>query len=80
MTVYHGAAIGTAITYPLSGLVILHLGWRWVFYATSLATFAWSIAWILFVHDSPNVHPNISPSEENYLRQTIGDSVTRKVR
>ncbi|KAL0269008.1 UNVERIFIED_CONTAM: hypothetical protein PYX00_010755 [Menopon gallinae] len=76
MTSYHGAAVGTAITYPLSGLIITCFGWDYVFYFIGSLTLIWCLAWWILVYDSPSVHPRISQEELDYLKREIGDLVT----
>jgi len=75
-----GAAVGTAITYPLGGLIILYLNWEWVFYGTGVITLAWSMAWWLYAFDAPSKHPRITDDEKEYLQEQIGDLVNKKVR
>ncbi|EEB09921.1 sialin, putative [Pediculus humanus corporis] len=76
MTSYHGAAIGTAITYPLSGIIITHYGWEFVFYFIGIITLIWCVAWCLLVYDSPNEHPRLTDKESKYLKEKIGNVVT----
>lgn len=70
-----GAAIGTAITYPLSGLIITLYGWEFVFYFIGIVTLIWSLAWWILVYDSPRQHPRLSEKENKYLEESLGDSV-----
>ncbi|KDR19761.1 Vesicular glutamate transporter 2 [Zootermopsis nevadensis] len=75
MTTYHGSAVGTALTYPLSGLLMAVLDWQYVFYVTGALTLTWYAFWWYLVYDSPAQHPRISDAERKYLERVIGDSV-----
>ncbi|XP_067010093.2 sialin isoform X3 [Anabrus simplex] len=76
MTSYHGASVGTAVTYPLSGLVIASFGWEYVFYLTGTLSIIWCICWWLLVFDSPAQHPRLSERERKYLEKSLGKSVS----
>ncbi|XP_069699864.1 sialin-like isoform X2 [Periplaneta americana] len=75
MTTYHGSAVGTALTYPLSGLLMAALDWEYVFYVTGGLTIFWYAFWWYLVYDTPAQHPRISNAERKYLERAIGDSV-----
>jgi len=75
-----GSAVGTAVTYPLSGLIMAVLDWQYVFYMTGVLTLTWYAFWWYLVYDSPAQHPRISNAEQKYLQRVIGNSVaSRKV-
>ncbi|KAK6631155.1 hypothetical protein RUM43_014251 [Polyplax serrata] len=76
MTSYHGAAIGTSITYPLAGLIIANYGWESVFYVIGTVSLVWCLAWWILIYDSPKEHPRLSESERKYLEEALGNSVT----
>ncbi|KAJ9584141.1 hypothetical protein L9F63_021506 [Diploptera punctata] len=76
MTTYHGSSVGTALTYPLSGLLMSVLNWESVFYMTGLLTLLWSAGWWQLVYDRPSEHPHISSRERKYLQKAIGNSVS----
>ncbi|CAG2069515.1 unnamed protein product [Timema podura] len=78
MVSYHGLAIGSALNYPLGGLLITSLGWEYVFYFTGGLSVVWSCAWWFLVHDSPAQHPHITTYEREYLEQSLGKSVEQK--
>nr|CAD7569967.1 unnamed protein product [Timema californicum] len=74
----YGLAIGSALNYPLGGLLITSLGWEYVFYFTGGLSVIWSCAWWFLVHDSPAQHPHITTNEREYLEQSLGKSVEQK--
>nr|CAD7444298.1 unnamed protein product [Timema bartmani] len=78
MVSYHGLAIGSALNYPLGGLLITSLGWEYVFYFTGGLSVIWSCAWWFLVHDSPAQHPHITTYEREYLERSLGKSVEQK--
>jgi ACS family hexuronate transporter-like MFS transporter len=47
-----GGTLGAAIAPPLIALIVVKLGWRWVFFLTGTIGFAAALAWWLF-YDSP---------------------------
>lgn len=75
MTSYHGASIGTALTYPTSGLVIAYFGWECVFYLIGALTCLWCFGWWLLVFNTPADHPRISAREKAYLEEHLGKSL-----
>ncbi|PSN29845.1 hypothetical protein C0J52_26377 [Blattella germanica] len=76
MTSYHGSAVGTALTYPLGGLLMSFLDWESVFIMTGAFTLLWFISWLYVVYDKPSVHPRITINERRYLERAIGDTVS----
>ncbi|GLH15005.1 Sialin [Gryllus bimaculatus] len=78
MTSYHGASVGTALTYPLSGLVIASFGWESVFYIIGSLSCLWCIAWWLLAYNTPSDHPRISEKEKIYLEEHLGKSLSTK--
>jgi sugar phosphate permease len=73
-----GSAVGTALTYSLSGLIMTVLDWQYVFYMTGILTLTWYAFWCYLVHDSPAQHPRISNAEQKYLERVIGNSVASR--
>jgi ACS family sodium-dependent inorganic phosphate cotransporter-like MFS transporter 5 len=69
MSSFQGFSIGIGITYPLCGFLIAHLGWRSVFYTTGSIGVAWCGIWYLLAFDSPEMHPRISLSEQQYIKE-----------
>ncbi|KAG5875062.1 hypothetical protein JTB14_036059 [Gonioctena quinquepunctata] len=69
MSSFQGFSIGIGITYPLCGFLIAHLGWRSVFYTTGSIGILWCIIWYLLAFDSPEIHPRISLSEQQYIKE-----------
>src|SRR5215471_13105637 len=43
-----GTAVGSVLAPPLIGLVLLHRGWRMVFFLSGAAGVAWVLGWIAF--------------------------------
>jgi ACS family sodium-dependent inorganic phosphate cotransporter len=65
----HSAAgyLGTALTLPLCGFLIAHLGWPSTFYFTGAVALIWALAWFYLIYDSPEQHPRISKEEKEAL-------------
>ncbi|XP_028410883.1 LOW QUALITY PROTEIN: sialin-like [Dendronephthya gigantea] len=83
-TTYAGSQIGTIIAFPLSGWLCANGfdgGWPSVFYIFGTFGSVWFLIWMYFAHDTPRVHPTISPEELEYIETTVGeeqDHVTPK--
>ncbi|CAL4085675.1 unnamed protein product [Meganyctiphanes norvegica] len=69
--VYLSNCLGIVITMPLCGVIIDAFGWPWVFYGSGILSLVWVIIWALLMHDTPQQHPRISPSELNYITDAI---------
>lgn len=69
MSSFQGFSIGIGITYPLCGFLIANLGWRSVFYTTGSIGVGWCVIWYLLAFDSPETHPRISLSEQQYIKE-----------
>lgn len=61
-----GSSVGAVIAPPLIAVIILNLGWRWVFFITGSMGFAWVGVWLLFFR-IPSAHPMITSEERSYL-------------
>ncbi|XP_049772227.1 sialin-like [Schistocerca cancellata] len=80
ISAYLGSSVGDALTFPVSGVLIGWLSWPAVFYATTLATIVWFLAWWLLVFDHPHHHPRISHSELHYLQvRLVADAASYKL-
>ncbi|XP_047992437.1 sialin [Leguminivora glycinivorella] len=65
------SSLGAAMTMPICGFLIAHLGWESSFYFTGIIGLMWSLAWFAVVYDSPAEHPRISDTERNYLLKVL---------
>lgn len=72
--VYNGANLGTIISIPLTGyLCSLDFlgGWPLSFYIFGFLGIFWCIFWWLYVFDTPQTHPRISPEERSYIERSL---------
>ncbi|KAJ9591411.1 hypothetical protein L9F63_002017 [Diploptera punctata] len=58
-------------TLSASGILADALGWPFVFYLCGGLTIFWVIPWLLFIYDSPEVHPFISDEEKNHILNSL---------
>ena len=78
---FSGAMIGTAIAFPLSGVIIANKssqifgGWVGLFYCFGLIGLVWFVLFAYFVSESPETHPTISKKEMEYI---VANRGTRK--
>lgn len=61
-----GSSVGAVLAPPLIAAIVLGLGWRWVFFLTGAAGFAWAAVWLL-LYQTPQQHRLITQSEREYL-------------
>lgn len=59
--------LGGAISGPLSGVLISHLGWRWMFILEGIPALVWVIPWWFLIEDSPEKVSWLSIDAKNYL-------------
>ncbi|XP_014229479.1 putative inorganic phosphate cotransporter isoform X1 [Trichogramma pretiosum] len=72
--VYAGAQFGTVISMPLSGLLSEHGfagGWPSIFYVFGTIGTIWCFAFLLLVHEDPEVHPTIPEEEKKYIMSSL---------
>ncbi|XP_060804897.1 putative inorganic phosphate cotransporter [Amyelois transitella] len=70
-----GGAIGTVVTWSLTGPLIENFGWDYAFYVPGTIAVFWCFLWWVLVYDSPVQHPRITESEKKYILDAIGDKV-----
>jgi sugar phosphate permease len=63
--------ISAIIMSPLSGLMLDHMSWRWVFVLQGLPPLLWAIVWWFAVADRPAQARWISAEEREYLETTL---------
>lgn len=73
-----GGIFGTLITWPLSGFLAEHYGWRSGFHIPAVVAFLIAFLWLYFVHDSPSSHPRISKGEKELIEKSLGTSSASK--
>jgi ACS family sodium-dependent inorganic phosphate cotransporter len=73
-----GGIFGTLITWPVTGFLAEHYGWRFGFYVPAVFAFFISIVWLYFVHDAPKVHPRISEKEKELIAKSLGTTGNKK--
>ncbi|ROT84188.1 putative inorganic phosphate cotransporter [Penaeus vannamei] len=69
--VHTGIQLGNIASLSLSGVLCSSGflgGWPAVFYVFGALGLVWGVFWLLLVHDRPETHPRISPSELRHLR------------
>ncbi|XP_065339933.1 sialin [Cloeon dipterum] len=71
------SSLGAALTMPMCGYLIAHLGWESVFYVTGTISIVWSILWFLLVFDSPAEHPRIADEERRFIENAIGTGTAK---
>ena len=75
---YFGTTFGIVITYPMCGALVDAYGWESGYYVTGGITVVWFIFWCIFVYDTPDSHPRISPEELEYINTSLQGNVTKQ--
>ncbi len=69
---YSGNHTGTFITMALCGIISEYLGWPWIFYLFGTSGILWCTLWTWKIYENPNLDPNISVEEREYITSSIG--------
>ncbi len=64
-----GSAIGSVAAPPLLALIVIFLGWRWVFFISGSVGLVWAAFWALRYHP-PQTHPKITEGEAALIRRS----------
>lgn len=62
-----GSAIGSVVAPPLLALIVVLLGWRWVFFISGSFGIIWAVSWLI-TYRRPQNHPRISKEEADFIR------------
>lgn len=65
-----GSSLGAVIAPPLIALIVVHMGWRWVFFITGSVGFIWAAIW-LKLYRPPETNKFISPEEREYIASAM---------
>lgn len=63
--------LGGAIAGPLSGTLIAHLGWRWMFVLEGIPALVWVVPWLLLIEDGPEKVSWLSENAKHYLTSKL---------
>ncbi|MGH8014225.1 MAG: ACS family MFS transporter [Candidatus Binataceae bacterium] len=58
-----GVSFGTVVALLISPVIVLRLGWPWVFYLSGLLGILWLAAWMVKSADDPEECPGVTPGE-----------------
>ncbi|MGH7932164.1 MAG: ACS family MFS transporter [Candidatus Binataceae bacterium] len=58
-----GVSFGTICALLISPIIVLSLGWPWVFYISGVLGVAWIAAWMVKAADDPKDCPGVGPQE-----------------
>ena len=73
-----GGPFGTFVTMTLCGWVISAYGWHAAYYTTSGLMLIFYALWFFLAYDTPDIHPTITESERAYIREQIGNTVSKQ--
>lgn len=62
---------------PLAGIVITHLGWRWMFVVFGVMGVVWAVLFYAWFRDDPATHPRINAAELQHIGRSRATTVTR---
>ncbi len=58
---FSGTAFGTVVALLISPIIVLNLGWPWVFYLSGASGMVWLLGWVLKAANSPEECSTIRP-------------------
>lgn len=67
--IFAGVGAGTATAPVFVTYLMLHFGWQWPFWASSILGLLVGIVWYVSARDVPEKHPLISPGELSYIKK-----------
>lgn len=73
-----GGIFGTLVTWPITGYLSEHYGWRFGFFVPAAFALVISFLWLFGVYDSPKVHPRIDSKERDMIEKSLGTTVSNK--
>lgn len=72
---------GTVVAMLLTGVISASsFGWPLVFYLYGGAALVWSVLCLIFIYNSPAVHPTIGEPEKYFIEHSLGHSEGKTVR
>lgn len=71
-----GTNIGATLAPFAMGFILLHLAWRWAFFATSAFAVVWLVLW-LKMYKSPQLDPYVTHSELVYITSDVPEPVQK---
>ncbi|NMP21400.1 MFS transporter [Sulfobacillus harzensis] len=69
--------VAAIIMAPISGAIVAHMSWRYLFIFEGIPPFIWAAIWWWTVDDSPETAKFISPEERDYLRAKFAEDTSR---
>ncbi len=63
-----GMQVGAIIASGVAGILMLEIGWRWMFVAFGLPGIVWAIGFLLSFRDRPELSPAVNPEELELIR------------
>ncbi|GFS72630.1 hypothetical protein NPIL_444841, partial [Nephila pilipes] len=73
-----GSAIGSVVSFALSGLICATIGWPSVFYISGILGVIWTVFWLWLVHETPESHPSITQEEIALIQFGRDDKVWQR--
>lgn len=73
-----GGTLGTVVTWPVAGWLMVNYGWASAFHVPALVTILLTVVWFFIVYNRPGEHPRISRDEQVYIERSLGNTVSNK--
>lgn len=65
--IFAGVGVGAGLAPPIITALMISHDWRIAFFVTAVIGLVAFIVWLIFVRDTPEQHPRISPAERAYI-------------
>jgi len=66
--IFAGVGAGAGVAPPLITYIVLHQGWRWSFFISSLIGLAAGVIWYVLARDQPENHALVTDGERSFIR------------
>ena len=69
--IFAGVGAGAFVTPPIITYILLHYGWRWSFWISSVIGLVAGLVWFLVARDRPEQHPWVNSDESTFIQQGL---------
>lgn len=75
-----GGLLGTVVTWSTLGVIIENFGWKFGFYVPAVIAIFNTVLWYTLTADSPEQHSRITKKELEFIRKSLGDTISKEKR